>query len=126
MITLRTKTEKDVHNKPKRINETAKVYLKIRIDKISPIIIASGEYYYLDADENYVFLSNFVPKSFTYEELETFEDNWFEDFTNVRNLIPNIKKRIVDMTIQIIEAEAAQGKVNNYGITSGSELELVE
>jgi len=125
MITLRTKTVKNVPNEHTRSNEDAIVYLKINLNKVQPNIQASGLYYFIDSKGRIAKLDNFKPKTFAYAELEQLEQA-LPPLESDTNLIANIKQRCFEMAKFVIDQESIQGVINNYGITTSDDLELVE
>jgi len=125
MITVRTITEKpSLKNNITRKNESAKVYMKVKITQVDPLLRVTGEYYFLDSEGRYNWLSDFKPRSYTYAEFADIQSQLpaLESSTDV---VANFKQRCFEMVKLIIDQEAAEGKVHNFGIQSGNELELV-
>ena len=124
MITVRTTTEKpNLLNVHSRTNESAKVYMKVKITQVDPLLRVTGEYYFLDAEGRYNWLSDFKPRSYTYSQFAAIQSQLpaLESSTDV---VANFKQRCFEMVKLVIDQEAAEGKVHNFGIQSGDELEL--
>jgi len=124
MITVRTTTEKTgLPNKFTRTNDTAKVYMKVKITQVDPLLRVTGEYYFFDSEGRYNKLSDFKPRSYTYSEFAAIQSQLpaLESSTDV---VANFKQRCFEMVKLVIDQEAAEGKVHNFGIQEGDELEL--
>ena len=127
MITLRTKTEKTFTHPKTRQNVSGIVYLKIDVTKVHPLFVSSGYYYFIDNEVEYK-LDKVEPQNIPYSQLEQLEvgmTDRFKPFESSYSLVDNLRQRVIEMTLFIMDQESQAGQPN-YGILTSDELEIVE